>query len=140
MRSILDLWEKIKGIRGFKQPRLRQIPDDLFLALIIMLVAFGSFGLGRLSKIEASKTPIRIENAPAYTADTFIPSTTTATDISSPPQVDPGTLVGSKNGTKYYYSWCSGAQNILPANLIHFTSKADAEARGYMPSTTCKGL
>ena len=64
MTSIKDLGEKIKG---YSQSKLRQpptLPDDLFLGLVIILVAFGSFGLGRLSKIEGSKTPIQFEGVP----------------------------------------------------------------------------
>ena len=75
MHSIKDLVEKIKGFGGFRRPNLSTIPDDLYLVLIIILVAFGSFGLGRLSKIEGSKTPIRIENTPEVVVDTFSPAT-----------------------------------------------------------------
>ena len=143
MTSIQDLVEKIKGYADEHRPNLRVIPDDLFLGLIIILVAFGSFGLGRLSRIEGSKTPIRIENAPEVTASTFSAPTTGTLAKSSPtPKTDTtdAQLVGSKNGTKYYFSWCSGVSNILPANIIHFSSKSDAEARGYSPSATCRGL
>ena len=141
--SIKDIIEKIKGYTGFRLPRLKTIPDDLFLGLIIILVAFGSFGLGRLSKIEGAKAPIRVENAPEVTNATFVPqSTSTAIIAPTIPGSDTADtqLVGSKNGTKYYYPWCTGVQNIASANLVHFTSKADAEARGYTPSATCKGL
>lgn len=142
-RSIKDLIEKIKGFVEERAPRLRALPDDLFLGLIIILVAFGSFGLGRLSKIEGTKTPIRIENAPTITADTF--STSTQADTKNTPLVlDTKTqgnqLVASKSGTKYYYPWCTGVQKIAEANRVYFTSKADADARGYTPSATCKGL
>lgn len=135
MTSIQDLIEKIKGYSDFRLPKPRTIPDDLFLGLIIILIAFGSFGLGRLSKIEGSKAPIRIENAQADTGSV-------ATGASLAPGISEtsGQLVGSKNGTKYYYPWCTGVQKISPANLIHFASKADAEIRGYTASATCKGL
>ena len=132
MTSIQDLVEKIKGKVAEHRPNLRVIPDDLFLGLIIILVAFGSFGLGRLSKIEDSKIPVRFENVPtATTRDMLVASATNAVN---------NQLVGSKNGTKYYYSWCSGVQKISQSNLIYFTSKTDAETRGYTPSATCKGL
>lgn len=151
MSSIQRLIEKIKGLRRLEPQNLHAIPDDLFLGVIIILVAFGSFGLGRLSKIEGSKTPIRIENAPKTTSDTFSSAQdrgapTTNTQMSSQSASAIGTtsnssqLVASKNGTKYYYPWCSGVKNISPANLIYFASKSEAEARGYTPSATCKGL
>lgn len=132
MTSIQDLVEKIKGKALEHRPNLRTIPDDIFLGLIIILVAFGSFGLGRLSKIEGSKTPVRFENMPEATAEKVRPFPGTS---------EAGTqLVASKNGTKYYYSWCSGVGKISPANLVHFASKEEAEARGYTASATCKGL
>ena len=133
MTSIQDLTKRIKGYADDHRPNLRAIPDDLFLGLIIILVAFGSFGLGRLSKIEGSKTSVKFEaTAPQSSKKdgAFLGgNTATATQ-----------LVASKNGTKYYYSWCTGVSKISPANLIHFGSKEEAEARGYTASATCKGL
>ncbi len=146
MTSIEDFRKKIKGGGGFKVPNLtlRQIPDDLFLGLIIILVAFGSFGLGRLSKIEGTKIPIQIENAPEVTAETFSGGTKADTVITQQASLisanQTSDLVGSRNGTKYHYTWCSGAQRIAETNRIYFTSKSDAEARGYTPAINCKGL
>ena len=142
MSSIQRLIEKIKGLRHFEALNLRTIPDDLFLGLIIILVAFGSFGLGRLSKIQGSKTPVRIENALETTSVSATQkpagNNQSASVIESTASGDQ--LVGSKNGTKYYYTWCSGVKSISPANIIHFASKSEAEARGYTASATCKGL
>jgi len=132
MTSIQDLTKRIKGYADEHRPNLHIIPDDLFLGLIIILVAFGSFGLGRLSKIESSKTPVQFENTTETSSEKVRPfPSTNATD---------NQLVASKNGTKYYYSWCTGVSKISPANLIHFGSKEEAEARGYTASATCKGL
>jgi len=143
MTSIQDLLKRIKGKEALHLGRLRVIPDDLFVGLIIILVAFGSFGLGRLSKIEGSKVPVRFENVPEMTAETFSqkePRAITSNQSASVIGATENQLVGSKNGTKYYYSWCTGVQKISQANLIHFASKEEAEARGYTPSSTCKGL
>ncbi len=144
MSSISTLIQKIKGLVNFK-PSLRPLSDDIFLGLIIILVAFGSFGLGRLSKIEGAKTPIQIENAPEITTETFTRQVKTgagqiATPLQTVPSASASQLVGSKNGTKYHYAWCSGAQRIAEAKLVYFSSKADAEARGYTPAANCKGL
>ncbi|HAS84728.1 MAG TPA: hypothetical protein DCS23_01485 [Candidatus Yonathbacteria bacterium] len=133
MTSIQDLTKRIKGYADEHRPKLHIIPDDLFLGLIIILVAFGSFGLGRLSKIEGSKTPVRFEGTPPQSSKKggAFSEANTATN---------NQLVASKNGTKYYYSWCTGVSKISPANLIYLGSKEEAEARGYTPSATCKGL
>lgn len=145
MNSIKDLIEKIKGVycsNAFSPNILkRALPDDIFFSLIIILVAFGAFGLGRLSKIEDSRVPIRIENEPEVTADTFSLSgnkkeTSTTPTIST----DTSQLVGSKNGNKYHYTWCAGAQRITEANRRYFSSIQDAEAQGYTPASNCKGL
>ena len=154
--SIEDITKKIKGLftsegsgQGFtvfRLPKLNIIPDDLFLGLVIVLVAFGSFGLGRLSKIEGAKTPIRIENAPEVTADTFKPldgAKKVSNNIAQTANIigaTTGQLVASKSGKKYYYPWCTGVQKIKEENRIYFASKTEAEARGYTPSATCKGL
>jgi hypothetical protein len=50
--SIKEKFEKVKT-----QER------ELFIACLIVLVAFLSFGLGRLSKIEGCQEPVRIEGA-----------------------------------------------------------------------------
>lgn len=144
--SIKDLPQKIKGWVSRKTLNLPGLSDDIFLGIIIILVAFGSFGLGRLSKIEGSKTPIRIENAAEFPQDDASTETTksvsgqSASIISSLPDQGSGQFVGSKSGTKYYLPWCSGVKRITDANKIYFASKSDAEARGYTPSSTCKGL
>ena len=141
--SIKDFAQKIKDLGSECGSNLRTISDDLFLGLIIILVAFGSFGLGRLSKIEGTKPPIRIENAPEVSADTFSGKVLADTQKTPPLLYNAssgGELVGSKNGTKYYYPWCTGVSRISPANLVHFSSKSDAEKQGYTASATCKGL
>ncbi|MEK7148601.1 MAG: hypothetical protein AAB770_01655 [Patescibacteria group bacterium] len=142
MTSIQDLVEKIKWFVKSRLSRLRALSDDLFLGLIIILVAFGSFGLGRLSKIEGAKTPIRIEKAEEINADTFSGKVQAGTQNVPVLNTDGngGQLVGSKSGTKYYYQWCAGVQKIAMANRIYFASKSEAESRGYTPSATCKGL
>ncbi len=144
--SIKDLTQKIKGWGSTKTLNLPSLSDDIFLGLIVILVAFGSFGLGRLSKIEDSKTPIRIENSvesPKNSAPQAVnkdSSSQGASVISSIQNGAEGQLVGSSGGTKYHFPWCSGAKTISEANKIYFSSKAEAEARGYTAASNCKGL
>ncbi len=144
MISISTFVKKIKWLASFR-PTIRPLSDDLFLGLIIVLVAFGSFGLGRLSKIEDAKTLIQIENVLEITTETLTkPIKTGEGQIATPPpamsSTSESTLVGSKTGKKYHYTWCSGAQRIAEANRVYFSSKADAETRGYTPAANCKGL
>lgn len=112
---------------------------DLYLAVIIILVAIISFGLGRLSKIREEKTPIIIENA--------IPSAISTS--SSLVKIDANKVtadksemifVASKNGKKYYFAWCESAKIIKDQNRVWFSSKEEAEKAGYEPAVNCKGL
>lgn len=50
------------------------------------------------------------------------------------------TYVASKNGARYHYPWCSGAQNIKEENKLWFATKEAAEAAGYTPAQNCDGL
>ena len=43
-------------------------------------------------------------------------------------------FVGSKNSNKYHLPSCTAAKRIKPENRICFTSKEEAEKRGYVPS------
>lgn len=55
-------------------------------------------------------------------------------------KADGGQLVGSKNGTKYHYPWCSGAERIKEENKIWFQSAEEAKRAGYTPAANCPGL
>jgi hypothetical protein len=44
---------------------------------------------------------------------------------------------GSKTGTTYTYSWCSGASQIKPANKVYFAGGAEAEKSGRTLSKLC---
>lgn len=47
-------------------------------------------------------------------------------------------FVGSKESSKYHKPGCRWAKEISAENLIIFSSKADAEAKGYTPCGVCK--
>lgn len=49
-------------------------------------------------------------------------------------------FVGSKNSTLYYLSWCSGANNISDKNKVYFSSRNEAEKKGYKPASSCKEI
>ena len=144
--SIRDLAEKIKsqGREALDRVKGDEIASKYYTAPVIVLVGLSSFGLGRLSIIEANREPIIIENsveieektvAPAAGA-TVLPVLTQSASVTS---VAPGgKIVASRNGTKYYFPWC--ASNIAEKNKIWFNSEADARAKGYQPAANCKGL
>ena len=46
--------------------------------------------------------------------------------------------VGSKNSDKYHKPSCVWAKRIKPENLVCFSSKEEAEDKGYKPCSVCK--
>ena len=104
---------------------LKKVKDDIFLVIIIILVAVIGFALGRISAIREGKFPISVESASHIQTDTQVPR---------------GELVGSKNGTVYHYTSCPGAKRIKEENKIFFNSREEAEKAGYRPAANCPGL
>lgn len=112
---------------------------DLYLVVVVILVAIISFGLGRLSKIREEKTPIIIENALSNTTSASSSFVKIDADkaISDKSEM---IFVASKNGKKYYFIWCESAKIIKEQNRVWFSSKEEAEKAGYEPAANCKGL
>lgn len=121
-------------IKNRKFPR---IPENLAISLIIVLVAFGSFGLGRLSRISERQPAVSISGMTA-TAGTAI-SSPSAEKTESVAEKE-GFIVGSKSSRKYHFPWCSGARQLKDSNKILFASAAEAEAAGYTKAANCRGL
>ncbi len=88
------------------------------------------FGLGRLFKLEEARAPIRIETVEN------VASSVQSDNTEKPDKL----LVGSKNGSKYHYPWCSGAKRIKEENKIWFASAEEAKRAGYTPAVNCPGL
>ena len=126
--SIQELYAKINHI-------LQDENERLFSALLIILVAVASFGLGRLSV----HTPQRAASAETRVENKNIEQTT-KNEITTPADTYAGNYVASKNSDKYHLPWCGGAARIKPENQIWFTTKEEAEAAGYSPAGNCEGL
>ena len=134
---VQDLWRKCKGIVTSK---------DFLISAIIILVGTGSFGLGRLSVLEAQKVPIKIEypkvsevvqKNESLQAAVVLSTGGGAKGVNTP---IPNGFVASKSGTKYYLPFCGGVDRIKEENKIWFATKAEAEKAGYGPAANCKGL
>lgn len=126
--SIKDIVQKIKGVD-------QGTVTDLYIVAIIILVGFASFGLGRLSTLEKQGNGIEIRYPQNYEARVSAAGDTKIETVS-----DGGLLVGSRQGSKYHFPWCSGAQRIKESNKIWFSSAEDARNAGYSPAANCKGL
>jgi len=127
--NIQELGQKINSATN------SQKGQNIYIVAVIILVALASFGLGRLSKIEESKPPVRTIDTSAAPAAA---GAATSNFQSGTPEIQ--NFVASRNGTKYHFPWCSGAQNIKEANKIWFETKEEAEKAGYGPAANCKGL
>lgn len=115
------------------------------LITIIVLVGSASFALGRLSMQQSSAPELSISTidldtmpAASYTA---LQANAPATDDTQASTVsNGGSVVGSKNGSKYHLPWCSGAKRIKDENLVVFESITKAQEAGYTPAANCPGL
>ncbi|HUQ30234.1 MAG TPA: hypothetical protein VM103_01810 [Candidatus Paceibacterota bacterium] len=141
----IKAWRKSRAARrealqSWFQTRIQGLPKDVLVVGIIALSSMGSFGLGMLverdlgqgSAFTVKEVPLEEMPAAALAAEPGI----TIAPASLP--TAGGEVIASKNGTKYYYPWCSGISRITAANRITFASSALAEARGYTLSSTCK--
>lgn len=110
---------------------------NIYIVLLIVVVAFLSFGLGKLSALDVSKYPVRIEGIHETIQQEEVEGSgrTLNEGISQG-----GLLVGSKNSTKYHHPWCAGAQRIKEENKVWFSSPEEAQSLGYSPASNCPGL
>lgn len=53
-------------------------------------------------------------------------------------QVNEGSLVASRNGTRYYTPGCSGISRINPENRVYFDTPEQAEATGLTLAQACQ--
>ncbi|NQV88284.1 MAG: hypothetical protein HQ402_01865 [Parcubacteria group bacterium] len=144
--SIQDLSEKIKILGKNTLNKAQNIDKELtrhvFIAISVVLVGTLSFGLGKMSKTEEARTPIKISGvnlANVITAEENIARkviSTPETVSQNSKTLDP--VVASKNSNKYHYLWCNGAKSISDKNKITFTSKIEAEKAGYILAANCK--
>lgn len=111
---------------------------DIVLVIGILLVSIMSFGLGRLSAGRAEHTPIRIEEKTGLASYQPQPQSPTSSPAApSPSHSLQAQVVASKNGTRYYFPWCSGVKLIKESNKIRFTSEAEAKQAGYELAANC---
>lgn len=116
-------------------------------AVIFVLGAVLSFGLGRLSAQESASSKVSFHKEGLITDNCpeFVNSAQASVSINENEEINTsltseGLLVGSKNSDKYHFPWCSGAQRIKDENKIWFASVDEAREAGYSPAGNCKGL
>ena len=117
--SIKEIVEKIKLF-------YTSMPLEPLFAVVVVLVGFASFGLGRLSVLEETREQVKLTYNPDIT---LMPASTIS-----------GAVVASRKGKKYHYPWCSGALRMAERNKVWYKSIEDAKRAGKLPAGNCKGL
>lgn len=116
--SIADLREKCKALSTKAR--------DILFVLILVFASSASFGLGYLTGRDQGGQGSAISIEPTKADDKK--------------RGEEGSVVASKNGTKYYLPWCSGADRINESNKVWFNSINAARTAGYTPAANCTGL
>lgn len=136
MKRIAQILGKCKrGVGALFETSRR---EDVFLILLITLVGFGGFGLGRLSKISEERSPVRM-----FQESVLLSRAAERGDETTPSFLEgtsPQQFVASVSGTKYHLPWCSGASSIKEENKIWFSTSDEARLAGYEPAANCPGL
>jgi hypothetical protein len=103
----------------------------VFFIVTIVLSGTLGFGLGRLSRLEEGREPVRIvDDSPVVSTQAKAVTTAGAR----------GNYVASKNGTKYYLLGCAGVSRIKEENKVYFATKEAAEKAGLGPAANCPGI
>lgn len=93
------------------------------------MVAFISFGAGRITALKTPNEPIVIEDKGIAAIKNSLPQN----EESQQAELGnyKGKFVASKNGKVYHWPWCPWAEKIKPENQIWFNSEAEAQKAGY---------
>lgn len=124
--SIKDFVEKIK---------------PFYKLLLILVVAFLFFILGRLSVLEEMKEPLKIIYPREENSASVLNAINGSSDTNTISTLNTGgEVIGSKTGKKYYYPWCGSLKRVKEENRITFASIEEAKSAGYTPAGNCAGL
>lgn len=119
----MSVQEKPKNIKYLREA----VDASLVVGLLVL-----AFLLGKASALLSVVHPIQVIRA----ADFALPPTGEGSVQAESSQK---TIVASRNGTKYYYPWCSGVGRIKEENKVWFGNVAEAEGAGYTKAANCPG-
>lgn len=107
---------------------------DIFILILIVTASITSFCLGILYEQEKNVPEIIFSQSLAP----LIQITPQSAQIAVAQAVKSnGRIMASKNGKRYYFSWCTGAEKIAVKNRIYFTTEAEAQSRGLTIAKGC---
>ncbi len=110
--------------------RVRQV----FLGLVVVLVALLSFGLGKLSVGERNQ-PVIIEANSQFPILNLQTSSNENSKLKIDNLAQTASVYASSKGKKYYYPWCKST--VSEANKVTFASPNMAESAGYTLASNC---
>ncbi len=132
MKSIQHLKDKIKGLA---------YPDKSLIlqAFIVILVAVGSFGLGRLTYSSPKSEKVAIINLDSTKGDkvTYYKKSSPTKEVAPTSNTTTGVYVASKNGKLYYRVGCGASSRIKEENKIFFNTEQEARDAGLQGSDSC---
>ena len=117
---------------------------QLYLAIVIILVASLSFGIGRITVL-TNREPIKIEYDPSVSNAQFLISNFQSIinedslkneKLKIENSFNTASVYASSKGTRYYFTHCKSS--VSEKNKITFDSEATAEAAGYTLALNCK--
>jgi hypothetical protein len=127
----------LSGIGSF----VEEWREELFLVLVLLLIACVSFLLGRLSVSPSEGGEFTIASTPVPAEELHAVLTASTTPLAEEGTSSaPTSIVGNKNSKIFHLATCPGARNMSEGNKIYFESAAAAVAAGFRPAGNCPGL
>jgi hypothetical protein len=113
--------------------------EDIMLTLVIISVSVGSFLIGRSSISVETSPRFTMNDIPDATKEQIRAAVTPGDDVFVEMSETQGktTIFGSKSGTKYYFSWCSGASRVKLENRVYYQSEQEAKSAGRSVASGC---
>lgn len=105
--------------------------DKIILIIGFFLVAFLSFGAGKISEISRPESPIIFQNpASCQNSASLSEGQSIASGEAGNPEIQ-GQIIGNKNSKIYHLPGGAFYDKISLANRVYFNSEAEARKAGY---------
>ncbi len=131
--KLLVSYTNYKNVKKF----IYSVPKDVVIVVVFILGLSVSFGFGVIAGKQMKQGGIIVETIPINKISENKPKPTYTNNTAIQKDLR---VVASKKGSKYYFSWCSGAKRLSTANKVWFASAEKAQKSGYSKASNCKGL
>ncbi len=113
--------------------------EDVFMSLLVIVVAVSSFFLGVRSISPQEQKPVFTFSDIDEQTKKALSENENNGNLNLHEQASgKGTAIfGSKNGRKYYFSWCSGASRVKLENRVYYASEQEAQQSGRSIAAGC---